>query len=194
MKKLERPRLLKALAKAQAFLAPSPDFWPALEGVGRCLYYLGDHAAAAYLAQAADRMPAPGQRFIAVFHQANLYRLAGMQAQAAHGFQQVIDHITKIGGFLRDTNELLFSLTSFFYHQRYAEVVALYQRAQREKPERVTWILPILADVADKQQRGQSLDPAVLAPLEDHLRKMRGAPWDTEHYNLWDIYDVLVRL
>ncbi len=194
MKKLERPRLLKALAEAQAFLKPSPDFWPALEGVGRCLYYLGDPAAAPYLRESAERIPSTDVSFILLFHKTNLYRLAGMDEQADHGFRQVIDHITKLGGFLRDSNELLFSLTSFFYRQRYADVVAKYQRAQTEKPELMTWILPILADVADKQQRRQSLDSSDMAPLEYQLRKMRGAPWDTEHYNLWDVYDVLRRL
>jgi tetratricopeptide (TPR) repeat protein len=185
---INRKRVETQLQKQRQNLEMNPDLWLFLEGVGRCLAYLGDPQATDYFQQAALKYALiPGDPI----QLANLYRLAGNMAQARQHYQQMHDLLMPFD-FTNNENDVKLdrlALCTYMLGDDPLTITAVeHRRSMQRKGDE--WLNTFsLADLAAaRRQQDVAQAQAAHMTIEAIIRRSRAQPWSTGYFTRWDTY------
>ncbi len=188
MVKVKDKQVRAALAEAQQRLERSPNGWPWLEAVGRCLRWLQDPRGGDYLRRAATAYPLHDDRGQGQAVVGNLYRLANDYEQAQQRFEQAYTMLSTARG----AQAVIISqrLEVCFLVRKYDEVEALAEqlRGLYPKPNLRAYPIARLARARRTHDAGEASTAA--EELAKLIRDEGAKIWDTGGFSVWDWYEL----
>ncbi len=170
--------------------------WYEIEGLGRCYYYLRDPQASAYLYAAAQAMKVVDTPLM-LLHQANVYRMAQAPAEMEQCLDQLQVLTTEQPGRSDDEQLGLWDIRAVGefiagHDQACLDLAAQYRHLANDTTE---WFIYAIEDLADARLNSIPTKAATIAQeFAQTIKKERIKPWDTDHIQLWDLYELACQI
>jgi tetratricopeptide (TPR) repeat protein len=179
------------LAKLRKRLERRPDSWIQLEGIGRCLRWLGDPEARENLLRAAANYRVKEGRAGDHMRLGNLYRLAGDAPAAQRHFERA-RALYAPRAYREDPNPLDVEhmIPASFLVGRDDEVAELIARLRAIDRDTDLICYPIARLAEARRTRNPELASEVVSELAAMVRRYRARIWNTGGPLPWDWYEL----
>lgn len=191
--KPDKDAIRAELAKLRERLERQPHSWVRLEGVGRCLRWLGDPEARHHFRQAAANYKAKEGRAGDHMRLGNLYRLAGDTGAAQRHFEQARAlYAPRTQRELPNPLDLEHMIPASFLVDRDDEVAELIARLRAI--DRTTGLIayPIARLAEARRTQNAELAATTVAELAGMIRRSRAKVWNVGGVLPWDWYEIAV--
>jgi tetratricopeptide (TPR) repeat protein len=193
MIKPDKETVQAELSTLRKRLERRPHSWVRLEGIGRCLRWLGDPEAETYFRQAAANYEKRELDAGGHMHLGSMYRLAGDAETAQHHFAQARAlHASRVCRENPNPLDVEQMIPASFLVGRDEEVAELIARLRAIDRDTNLVAYPIAKLAEARHTQKADLAAEAVAELAAMIRRARAKIWHTGGVLQWDWYEIAV--